>query len=116
MNRLPIPCLTVCLIFGGASAYAAETHSGHDHGQAKQAPPTVKERMVEGEVKAVDKSSGKVTLTHGPLVNLGMPGMTMAFPVHRAAWLEQMKIGDHIRFVAEYVDGVITLVHFESMK
>lgn len=72
--------------------------------------------MVEGEVKMVDKSSGKVTLAHGPLVNLGMPGMTMAFPVQKAAWLDQMNVGDRIRFMAEYVEGVITLVHFEPMK
>ncbi len=40
--------------------------------------------------------------------------MTMVFRVKDAAWLDQMKVGDKIRFMADRVNGVITVVHFEA--
>ena len=41
--------------------------------------------LSEGVVKKVDKAQGKLTIKHGPLENLGMPGMTMVFRVRDAA-------------------------------
>ena len=72
--------------------------------------------MVDGVVKKIDKASGKVTVTHGPLTNLNMPAMTMVLKVSNVAWLDQMKTGDKIRFMAENVNGAITVVHFEPAK
>ncbi|MDP1952207.1 MAG: copper-binding protein [Betaproteobacteria bacterium] len=46
----------------------------------------------------------------------GMPGMTMVFRVKEAAWLEEMKDGDKIRFMSDKVDGVFTIVQFEAGK
>ena len=37
--------------------------------------------LAEGLVKKIDKAQGKLTLKHGPLANLKMPGMTMVFRV-----------------------------------
>jgi Cu(I)/Ag(I) efflux system periplasmic protein CusF len=34
---------------------------------------------IEGEVRRVNDADGKVTLRHGPLPELDMPGMTMVF-------------------------------------
>jgi Cu(I)/Ag(I) efflux system protein CusF len=48
-------------------------------------PPT------EGEVRKVDKEAGKVTLKHGEIKNLEMPGMTMVFQVKDPALLEKVK-------------------------
>lgn len=85
-------------------------------GEAAQAPATVEVHLTEGTVKKVDKSAGKVTLTHGPLTNLGMPAMTMAFKVKDPAWLEQMKPGDKISFLVEQVGGAYTVVRFVPAK
>jgi len=49
-------------------------------------------------------------------VNLNMPAMTMVFRVKEAGWLEQMKAGDKIRFMADNVNGAVTVVHFEPVK
>lgn len=57
--------------------------------------------LAEATVRKVDPSSGKVTLAHGPLKNLGMPAMTMAFKLKDASWLDRLKAGDRIRFHAE---------------
>ncbi|MDA8257156.1 MAG: copper-binding protein [Betaproteobacteria bacterium] len=96
-----------------APSFAAGDHDSHAAMQA-QAPAQV--RMVDGVVKKVDKSAAKVTLAHGPLTNLGMPAMTMAFRVKEAAWLGQVKEGDKVRFMADKVDGDFTIVHFEEAK
>ncbi|HEX8962448.1 MAG TPA: copper-binding protein, partial [Rhodocyclaceae bacterium] len=97
-----------------AAAMAADGHE-HHHGMAmeKAAQPAAQAAWVDGTVKKVDAAGGKLTLTHGPLDNLGMPAMTMAFRVKDKAWLGQIKEGDHIRFVADYVDGAVTVVRYE---
>jgi Cu/Ag efflux protein CusF len=68
--------------------------------------------MTDGLVKKVDKSAGKLTLSHGPLPN-GMPAMTMVFRVKDAAWLDQVKAGDKVRFMADQINGAMTVVHLE---
>jgi len=106
---------TVFAAFSSAGMAAAE-HDGHGAMGAGMAMPG-EAQWVEGVVKKVDKAAGKVTLAHGPLKNLGMDmAMTMAFRVKDADWLDQMKAGDKIRFVADNVNGVLTMVKFESAK
>lgn len=96
-------------------AHADGGHSGHGPASghmmdSAQAP------MAEGTVRKVVKDTGKVTIAHGPLENLGMPPMTMVFRVKEAAWLDQLKPGDKIRFVADRVDGAITVIKYETVK
>ena len=57
--------------------------------------------LSEGEVRKVDKSTGKITLKHGDIKNLDMPPMTMVFTVTDKALLEKVKAGDKVRFVAD---------------
>lgn len=66
--------------------------------------PAVTTGYIEGEVKKIDTEQSKVTLKHGPIDNLGMPGMTMVFRADPAV-LAQFKAGDLIRFRADRVDG-----------
>ena len=106
-----------------APGMAASEHEGHgamgnmgnDMKMQSKAPADT--QMVDGTVKKVDKAAGKVTLAHGPLTNLGMNmAMTMAFRVKDATWLDQMKDGDKIRFMADNVNGALTVVKFEPVK
>lgn len=69
-----------------------------------------------GVIRKVDKASGTVTIAHGPLVNLGMPKMTMSFLVKDRAWLDTMKEGSSIRFVAQDLNGELTVVAYEQAK
>jgi uncharacterized cupredoxin-like copper-binding protein len=64
----------------------------------------------KGVVKKVKTSSGKVTIIHEALVNLGMPAMTMVFRVADAAMLETLSEGQEIEFIAERVKGKLTVV------
>ena len=114
MKALFTSTLIALLTLGAAPAQAAGDHAGH--GMAMQATASTEMQMVDGVVKKVDKSAGKVTLAHGPLTNLSMPAMTMVFRVKDANWLDQMKAGDKIRFMADNVNGAVTIVHFEPAK
>ena len=96
------------------SAIAADDQTTTQQSGAKSMDSTAP--MSTGEVKKVDKSSGKVTIKHGPLDNLGMPAMTMVFRVKDTAMLDQMKEGDKIKFVAEKVNGAITVMQVEPAK
>lgn len=90
-------------------AFATGDHASHAAAQTlAQATP-----LSEGEIRKIDKAAGKLTIKHGPLENLGMPAMTMIFRVKDAATLDQVKPGDRIRFLAEKVDGVITVTKLE---
>lgn len=114
MKALFTSTLIALVTLGAAPVQAAGDHAGH--GMAMQATASTEMQMVDGVVKKVDKSAGKVTLSHGPLTNLSMPAMTMVFRVKDASWLDQMKAGDKIRFMADNVNGAVTVVHFEPAK
>ena len=70
--------------------------------------------LTGGEVRKVDREAKKITIKHGPIKNLDMPAMTMAFPVKDVALLEQVKAGDAVTFRAEQIGGAITLTQIEK--
>ena len=59
--------------------------------------------MVNGEVKKIDETDGKITLKHGPIKNLTTDahGMHMAFVRQDTALLKQVKVGVKFWFEAE---------------
>jgi Cu/Ag efflux protein CusF len=72
--------------------------------------------LTGGEVRKVDKDTKKITIKHGPIKNLDMPAMTMAFPVKDVALLEQVKAGDAVTFRAEQIGDAITLTRIEKAR
>ena len=72
--------------------------------------------MTEGEVRKIDKEAKKITLRHGDIKNLDMPGMTMVFQVKDAALLDKVKAGDKVKFTAEKADGAIVVTAIEAAK
>ncbi|NIA53058.1 copper-binding protein [Massilia sp. TW-1] len=91
----------------------------HDHDQhgamasPSQADP---DALTEGAIQKVDKDTGKLTIKHGPLNNLDMPAMTMAFKVQDPAVLDQAKVGEQVRFRVERVNGSLTITKLEASK
>ena len=51
-----------------------------------------------GKVVEVDTKSGKVTLNHEPIKELGWPSMTMGFKVKDSGQLGKLKAGDAVEF------------------
>ncbi len=72
--------------------------------------------FADGEVRRVDREQGKVTLRHGPIANLDMPGMTMVFRVADPKLLATLKEGDKVKFAAEKVNGAFTVIAIEAPK
>lgn len=68
------------------------------------------EEFTKGVVKKVDMKNKKVTIKHEELSGLDMPAMTMVFVPGDDAMLENMKEGAEIEFVADRVDGKLTVV------
>lgn len=93
-----------CLIPGH---YESGMHSSIEVSDAGEA---VVQEYTKGVVKKVNTKSGKVTIIHEELTNLGMPAMTMVFRVSEESMLERMNIGDNIEFVAERLKGKLVVI------
>ncbi|MCK3780193.1 copper-binding protein [Ensifer sesbaniae] len=65
--------------------------------------------FTKGTVKKIDAKAKKVTLIHEELKSLDMPAMTMVFRVKDDALMEKLKEGASVEFVAERVDGKLTV-------
>jgi Cu/Ag efflux protein CusF len=121
MTHSNFPSLTgalaacAALVFSIAPASAqAQTHehgASHAVAAASQDDPAA---LSTGEIKKVDKDTGKLTIKHGPLANLDMPAMTMAFKVQDPAMLAQVKAGDQIRFRVERINGAFAVTRLEA--
>ena len=72
--------------------------------------------MTEGEVRKVDKDARKITIRHGEIKNLDMPGMTMLFQVKDPAMLDMVKPGDKVKFRAEKLGGGIVVTEIQVAK
>ena len=98
-----------------ASAFAASGMGNMDKSaSSSNKAGSTAASMSHGEVKKVDASTGKLTIKHGPLENLGMDGMTMVFRVKDPAMISQVKVGDKIDFVAEDLDGALTVTKLQT--
>lgn len=65
--------------------------------------------FTKGEVKKIDLKQRKITIKHDELKELEMPAMTMVFVVSDEALLAKAKQGQNIEFVAEKVNGKLTV-------
>lgn len=72
--------------------------------------------MTSGEVRKVDLEAQKITLKHGEIKNLEMPGMTMVFKATDPSLLDKVKAGDKVNFTAEKRDGAIVVTAIEVAK
>ena len=113
-SRLLALTSIACLLFAPGSYAAGDSSADSAAGTTSTESGKA---MSSGVVKKVDKAAGKVTISHGPLENLGMPKkMTMVFRLKDPAMLDRLKEGDKINFVADKVNGAFTVMSFEPVK
>lgn len=68
------------------------------------------QELVPAEVRALDLKARKITLKHGDLKNLGMPGMTMPFALDKKLTLPaDLKVGDKVQVRVEDFGGTLTV-------
>ena len=106
MRHLFVPILA--LIALALPPHALAQSKPATSGQAKASRPST--AWTEGVVRTIYAKDGQMTISHEPLLNLGMGKMTMTFRVKRSVSIEGVKEGSRIRFVAEMVEGELTVV------
>ena len=95
------------LIAQGSLAQTAMNHG---------AMPMAAAAMSDGEVRKIDKETGKITIKHGPIKHLDMPPMSMAFTAKDPALLDRVKVGDKIRFHAADEAGKMIVTDIQLAK
>ncbi|MGO4326878.1 copper-binding protein [Cupriavidus sp. 2TAF22] len=104
--------IALALAFGLVPAAFAANMDGMDMkpatGAAKAPQP------VPAEIRKIDAATGKVTLKHGPIANLGMSAMTMAFPVKDPGTLKNLKEGDRVSATFDTLDGKATVIELKK--
>ncbi|MDG0855796.1 copper-binding protein [Pelomonas puraquae] len=110
--------LLVALAFAASAPFAIGAHAqAVDHSKMDgMKMDGMAASLSEGEVRKIDKEAKKITLKHGDIKNLDMPGMTMVFQVKDAALLDKVKVGEKVRFTADKADGVIVVTSIEAAK
>ena len=108
---------TLLIAASGFAAHAQVTTQAPVPAAAPVATSVAMKDAAEAEVRKIDKDAKKITLKHGPIKNLDMPGMTMVFQVKDAALLDklaQMAPGDRIKFTAEQQQGAFVVTGAEK--
>lgn len=70
--------------------------------------------FVKAKVVDVDEAARTVTLEHGDIPNLDMPGMTMTFRVGVNVDVTRLIPGEAIKFTADSIDDQITVTEVRA--
>ena len=102
---------------GNALAQAADHshHAGHGAAPAATAAATASASndLTDGEITRIDSRTGKLTIRHGEIKNIGMPPMTMVFALPKTAQASQFAVNDKVRFQVEDMGGTLTITQIE---
>lgn len=99
-NIYKLSLISLALSAAG-TVYAVDhtTHVvGHEHTHKTEAKGAVQAEMADGEIRKINKNTGKITVKHGEIKSVEMPPMTMVFGVADKAMLEGLKEGDKVKF------------------
>lgn len=81
-----------------------------------QAQVNPADNMASGEIRKIDLDSKKITLKHGDIKNLDMPGMTMVFQIKDPIKLEKVKVGDKVKFSVEKLNGALVVTDMQAAR
>ncbi len=96
--------LGIALPMSGFSQTTAETPKAEASQQAS---------LTDGEIKKVDLDNGKVTIKHGDIKHLDMPGMTMVFTAKDKGLLTNIKPGDKVKFMVVNEGGKMVVTDIQ---
>ena len=112
---------TAVVVFGVLTAAALSPLAGRAQTSATSAKQDDAKsdpagEMAQGEIQKVDKDTGRLTIKHGEIKNLGMPGMTMVFATKDKSMADKVKTGDKIRFRAVNENGTFIVTEIARDK
>lgn len=70
--------------------------------------------VVKGVIRKIDLATMRLSIKHEDIPNLDMPGMTMSFKVNEHSQMAGLAVDDKINFVADEVDGELTVLWIEK--
>ena len=113
MNKIYSPLIALTLCFGVMLPVAsfAQMQQNHDHEQAAMSQTDAE--LTEGEIRKINLDTGKVTIKHGEIKNLDMPGMTMVFAVKDKDVLSKFKPKDKVRFRVVEENGKLIITEIQ---
>ncbi|WP_447592848.1 efflux RND transporter periplasmic adaptor subunit [Aquipseudomonas campi] len=80
------------------------------------APSATSPALHETEGRIIEIGAGSITLAHGPFSTLGMPGMTMTFPLATTELTQGFQAGDSVRFAVSSTDTGLRVERLEKME
>lgn len=109
--RIALSGATILFALGATAPAFAQTPSEPGKAGARQTPS-----LTNGEVRKVNKEAGKITLRHGDIPHLDMPGMTMVFVVKDKSMLDKVQPGDKVRFMVVDEKGQMVVTDIQPAK
>ena len=113
MNTIQRLLTISTLAMGVALPMASHAQVSPNSGQTAAPAPA---SMTDGEVKKVDPDNGKITLKHGDIKNLDMPGMTMVFTGRDKGQLTKLKPGDKVQFTVVQEGGKMVVTDIQPAR
>jgi Cu/Ag efflux protein CusF len=113
-QRRLVQCLLGAVLATAAVTTVAQQPRMSPEQLAMNHVPAEAPSWVEGEVRRIDADNRKLTLRHGEIRNLDMPGMTMVFRVQEGVALDNVKVGDKVRFTALNDNGQVVVTQLQS--
>jgi len=114
MNTMKLLSIAlVLLLIAGFSGTALSEEKQSDAG-IQELPASVE--MTDGVIRKVDKNNNKITIKHGEIKNLDMPGMTMVFQVKHPDLLDKVQAGDKVKFRAEKSGSAFVVTDIQPDK
>ena len=104
------------LATSAAPAFAQAASPPAQTGAAPISAAAGSAEMSEGVVRKIDREQGQLTLKHGEIKNLDMPGMTMVFNAKDKSLLDGLTVGDKVRFRAIKEGAVVVVVELAAVQ
>ncbi|WP_103102978.1 efflux RND transporter periplasmic adaptor subunit [Pseudomonas sp. LFM046] len=84
--------------------------------QATAPTPPALPALHEAEATLVEVSDQALTIAHGPFKTLGMPGMTMSFPLASPELAKGLKAGDRVRVKVRETDSGLLIEQVQKLE
>ena len=114
MNTIKNILAISALAMGIAMPVSSFAQATMDHGKMDMSQASAS--MTDGEIKKVDQATGKVTIKHGEIKHMDMPGMTMVFTAKDKSLLSNVKPGDKVKFMVVNEGGKMVVTDIQPAQ
>mgnify|MGYP003619643422 FL=1 len=99
---------------------SAMAQTSMEHGKAgshqEAMGVTTTPAMTDGEIRKIDKETGKITIKHGAIKHMDMPPMSMVFNVKDKGMLDKVQVGEKIQFIVIQDTGKMVVTDIQPAK